>query len=609
MQALLIRLFRAFAPALYCCIIPLSSLACFPSEKVKTKQEESNEIEMQSLTKMEEGLPASPEAESPKKVDYTLAKEYAHFIWDYVKKTGYIKSLLRNFVFSFVTKTILTYIQTQLFVSNPSDPMTRNRELTLLALLMLCRGIDLGAKTVNKIYTSRNEQDISQAFKEDTFHRKAHVPYKIRKNTDLHDLTNTEEEVEAGVINVITSFFQSIISMLSDIIVVTTLFYQNNLLWMFSIISLFFYTTIRYITYPMIKKGQKEREKIHEKRRELYGRSLIAEFGFEEFPETFPRFKTIHDIYRQIFESRMEAKWINTVPTLIVNIAAEISMMAMLGYTFVSQSRNYFVAVMVVSQLLSVCTEAVSTTINMEETLEKYAEYTKAYKKVDGIISRNEDDDDNASGMRGYDPHTTLEVDITICDGKTLRTPPGTPLEFDQGDNILITGNSGQGKTTLAEFLSGRDYGSPTFGNRRLATYYLPQDYNKTWSQRPYTIDQVFPNHSLEEILRILDAFQFPRNKLPTPITKEATFSVMSGGEMKRLQYAILLTRNITPLHQVIILDEPHKELDIQTAAKMVNGIKSLYPDRTIMVIQHEKPLALSHWREWHIEEGVIYQR
>ncbi len=83
----------------------------------------------------------------------------------------------------------------------------------------------------------------------------------------------------------------------------------------------------------------------------------------------------------------------------------------------------------------------------------------------------------------------------------------------------------------------------------------------------------------------------------------------MSGGEMKRLQYAILLTRNITPLHQVIILDEPHKELDIQTAAKMVNGIKSLYPDRTIMVIQHEKPLALSHWREWHIEEGVIYQR
>jgi ABC-type transport system involved in cytochrome bd biosynthesis fused ATPase/permease subunit len=474
----------------------------------------------------------------------------------------------------------------------------------------------VGANAVNRIFTLRDEKKISRAFQEETFHRKAGVPYADRKKSDIHELSNLESEVEEGVINVMTHFFQSIITMFSDIIIVFTLFYQNNLLWMFSIISFFFYTTIRYITYPRIKKGQKEREKIHEKRKNLYGYAMMLNFGFEEFPETFPRFQKIQELYHTVFETRLEAKWINTIPNLVVNVAAEISMLAMLCYTYTSQTRNYFVAVMVVSQLLTVCTEAVASVINMEETLEKYAEYTKAYKKVQTQVqelSPTSGESTSTSRAMSYEPYTSLDVSIPIYEGYTLQTPTGSPLEFHQGDKIFITGNSGQGKTTLAELLSGRDYYHlhPTFGNRRCATYYLPQDYNKTWTQRQYTLDQAFPGLEPDRILQILDAFQFPRNKLPSPspITKEATFPVMSGGELKRLQYAILMTRDITPSHQVIILDEPHKELDQTTAANMVEGISSLYPDRTIMVIQHEKPNALSHWREWHIEEGVIYQR
>ena len=594
------RVIRALAPSLLCWILPLSSLACFP----KKEKVDDQEIELELLIAMEEGTDQKAQTQSQQ--DYgQVMREYALFIWSYVQKTNYIPTLLRNFGMSFITKTILTYFQAQLFASAITQP----QEVQFILGLVLCRIVNLVNTTFDKIRNSKNEKDISRAIQVDTFHRKSKVPYTRRKESDIHELATLESDVEEGVINVMAYLFQSFISMISDAIIVTTLFIKSDLLWILTIVSLFLYGTVRYVVYPRMKENQKKREVMKERRREVNGETQMLKFGFEEFPETFEHFKQIQESEQKSFDVRLESIWMNTTPHTITKVASEISLLFILGYIYASRTRNYFIPLVIVPQLFSLCTDAIVSVVNMEETIEKYQEYQTAYKAKEAQVGTQERE------VLSYEPETQLQISIPLYLGYTLQTPSDDPyLKFRHGDKIFITGASGQGKTTLAEKLSGRNYYDPQYGNRRLCTYYLPQDYNKTWTQRPYKISAAFPNATAEEVIRILRAFQYPLQKL-TSYDEEAnaidlseTFPIMSGGELKRLQYAILMTRDLTANHQMIILDEPHKELDLETAARMIRGIESLYPEKMMMVIQHHKPDTpeFAHWREWHIEDGII---
>jgi ABC-type transport system involved in cytochrome bd biosynthesis fused ATPase/permease subunit len=603
----MMRFMQAFAPSLICWTTAfghstLSTLACFPK-----KEKVDHDIELEPLIEMEEGT--GPKSQSTSQEDYgQVMREYALFIWSYVLKTNYIPTLLRNFAMSFITKTVLTYFQAQLFASAITQP----QEVRFILGLLACRIISLVDTTFDKIRNSRNEMRISREFQLTTFHRKAQVPYTRRKESDIHELATLESDVEEGVINVMAYLFQSFISMISDAIIVTTLFIKSDLLWILTLVSLFLYATIRYVVYPRMKENQNKREVMKERRREINGEAQMLKFGFEEFPEKFEHFKQIQESEQKSFDVRLESIFMNTAPHTITNVASELSLLFILGYTYVSRTRNYFIPLVIVPQLFSLCTEAIVSVVNMEETIEKYQEYMKAYRAKDADLKQVEKQE---LQVLSYEPQTQLRVSIPLYAGYTLQTPTNDPyLTFRQEDKIFITGASGQGKTTLAEKLSGRNYYDSEYGNRRLCTYYLPQDYNKTWTQRPYKISAVFPNATPEEVIKILRAFQYPLQKLSSydeeanTIDLSETFPVMSGGELKRLQYAILMTRDLTPAHQMIILDEPHKELDLETASKMVRGIESLYPDRTMVVIQHQKPETpeFAHWREWHIEGGII---
>lgn len=595
------RLLQAFAPSLICWIAPLSTLACFP-----TKEKVDRDIEMDPLIEMEEGKAL---ATTQPQQDYgEVMREYALFIWSYVQKTNYLPTLLRNFAMSFITKTVLTYFQAQLFAS----AITYSQERHFILGLLTCRIISLVNSTFDKIRNSKNEKDISRAIQVDTFHRKSDVPYTRRKESDIHELATLESDVEEGVINVMAYLFQSIISMISDAIIVTTLFIKSDLLWILTLVSLFLYATIRYVVYPRMKENQKKREAMKERRREINGETQLLKFGFEEFPEKLDHFKQIQESEQKSFNVRLESIWMNTTPHTITKVASELSLLFILGYTYASHTRNYFIPLVIVPQLFALCTEAVVSVVNMEETIEKYQEYMKAYRAKDETLKQVHGEERQ---VLSYELQTQIRINIPLYPGYTLQTASDAPyLTFHTGDKIFITGASGQGKTTLAEKMSGRNYYDSEYGNRRLCTYYLPQDYNKTWTQRLYKISAAFPNKSPEEVIKILRAFQYPLQKLKS-FQEEAntidlleTFPVMSGGELKRLQYAILMTRDLMPVHQMIILDEPHKELDLETAAKMVRGIESLYPDRTMVVIQHHKPETpeFAHWREWHIEGGII---
>jgi hypothetical protein len=77
-----------------------------------------------------------------------------------------------------------------------------------------------------------------------------------------------------------------------------------------------------------------------------------------------------------------------------------------------------------------------------------------------------------------------------------------------------------------------------------------------------------------ESMMNLLEKFDFPVSK---KILEETQMSDeipknMSGGEKKTFQMALLLNRDITEEIDILILDEPHKDLDEQSAIKMLKG-------------------------------------
>jgi ATP-binding cassette subfamily F protein uup len=140
----------------------------------------------------------------------------------------------------------------------------------------------------------------------------------------------------------------------------------------------------------------------------------------------------------------------------------------------------------------------------------------------------------------------------------------GLDLTLELGDRIGIVGPNGAGKSTLLDLLVGRDApdaGTIAWGETVQVGYYDQRSVDLDENQRIIE----FINHEAPLILtkegerveaaQMLEWFLFPR---PMQYTRIAS---LSGGERRRLY----LLRTLIHQPNVLILDEPTNDLDIQT--------------------------------------------
>ena len=158
------------------------------------------------------------------------------------------------------------------------------------------------------------------------------------------------------------------------------------------------------------------------------------------------------------------------------------------------------------------------------------------------------------------------------------------PLDIvvTSGERILISGENGSGKTTLIKLLLGRLQTSE--GNVERSDFYsvyIDQDYsmiNHSLSviQQAESFNQLpLPEH---EVKTILNRFLFGKE------TWDKSCSVLSGGERMRLLLACLSIAGKAP--DIIILDEPTNNLDIQNIEILTNAIRDY--KGTLLVISHD---------------------
>ncbi|MBN1602668.1 MAG: ATP-binding cassette domain-containing protein [Chitinispirillaceae bacterium] len=174
--------------------------------------------------------------------------------------------------------------------------------------------------------------------------------------------------------------------------------------------------------------------------------------------------------------------------------------------------------------------------------------------------------------------------DLSYTWGKTPIMHSLT-LTVMRGDKIGIMGPNGCGKTTLLKLLLGKL--QPTDGSIRFGTnlepVYFDQlrevlDTEKTiWENVAPGGDTVFVNGKPQHIVSYLQDFLFTAERAKTPV------KYLSGGERNRL----VLARMFTQPSNVLVLDEPTNDLDIETL-ELLEELLSSYSG-TVLVVSHDR--------------------
>jgi ATP-binding cassette subfamily F protein uup len=166
---------------------------------------------------------------------------------------------------------------------------------------------------------------------------------------------------------------------------------------------------------------------------------------------------------------------------------------------------------------------------------------------------------------------------VTVVDHFTQR--------IWRGDRIGLIGANGSGKTTLLRLLVGElapDSGEIRTGTRLQVAYFDQQ--REQLDPETSVADSVNDGNTTivlrgqpRHVLGYLADFLFPRERAMSPVKS------LSGGERNRLMLARLFARPAN----VLILDEPTNDLDIETLELLEELIADF--DGTVLVVSHDR--------------------
>lgn len=173
-----------------------------------------------------------------------------------------------------------------------------------------------------------------------------------------------------------------------------------------------------------------------------------------------------------------------------------------------------------------------------------------------------------------------------------------TNLDFQisSKERIALKGENGSGKTTLIQILLHKihDYQGEVYRAEQ-KTVYIDQDYSIINNDLTiYDQVQLFNDTRLEEheIKIRLNRFLFGKDSW------DKLCNTLSGGEKMRLCLCCLTIQNLAP--DLIIMDEPTNNLDIQNIEILTNALKTY--QGTILVVSHDEYFL----KEINIERTIM---
>ena len=192
---------------------------------------------------------------------------------------------------------------------------------------------------------------------------------------------------------------------------------------------------------------------------------------------------------------------------------------------------------------------------------------------------------------------------VSIMAGDGTAVIAGMDLAIMPGEKVLLTGESGTGKSTLVRTLAGvwpwveGDIGIRAGGKLLV----LPQrPYVPTGTlRRAVTYPEAALSRSEIDVARVLDKVGL--SHLGARLDQDVPWDqILSGGEKQRLAFARLL------LHRpdIIILDEATAALDVASQDRLMRLLSREFKDATVLSIGHRPELANFHDRSIVLTPG-----
>ncbi|MHC4451355.1 MAG: ABC-F family ATP-binding cassette domain-containing protein [Planctomycetota bacterium] len=175
-------------------------------------------------------------------------------------------------------------------------------------------------------------------------------------------------------------------------------------------------------------------------------------------------------------------------------------------------------------------------------------------------------------------------IDASKQFGERMVLPKVT-LEIERGERVGIVGPNGAGKTTLLRMMLGQlepDAGRVEVGS---TVKFAVIDQNRDSLNPKRSVVReigdgntwVYVNERQVRIEPFLAGFMFPSELFDTPIEK------LSGGEKNRVLLAKLLLQG----GNVLVLDEPTNDLDLQTLRVLEEALCSF--EGSVLVVSHDR--------------------
>ena len=184
---------------------------------------------------------------------------------------------------------------------------------------------------------------------------------------------------------------------------------------------------------------------------------------------------------------------------------------------------------------------------------------------------------------------------------------------FDKGDFVCITGESGQGKTTLLKILSGcLDVPKGIFVNgspltKKINLAYMAQDCDLLDLTLRENLTFGNANISDETIVKLLkdmglmEWFISQQRGLETRCGDKGTF--ISTGQKQRLNIIkfLLLDKDI------YLFDEPTSHIDIKNKERTLQSIKTYLEGKTAIFVTHDSDLEKFCNKKYYFKNYTIY--
>ena len=209
----------------------------------------------------------------------------------------------------------------------------------------------------------------------------------------------------------------------------------------------------------------------------------------------------------------------------------------------------------------------------------------------------------------------------TVYEGEKIPTLKNVTLTIDQGEFVTVVGPNGAGKTTLLETINGLLHATGricVFGmdltshgsHIRKRIGYVPQEFTCSM-HTPFLVKDVVLMGRYGKI----GLLKSPSAKDHAIVTKTLEFlsishlennpvGKLSGGQLQK----VMIARALAKEPDILLLDEPFSNLDVQSQAEVSDKISSLHTRglTIVMVIHDTRSIPAACKRIITLDSGTI---